>query len=48
MTGTLNAPVNRYDLMHRVNGRGTFVCSQACLPFLLKAENPHILTISRP
>ena len=47
-TGTLNTPVNRYDLMHGVNSRGTFVCSQACLPFLLKAENPHILTISPP
>ena len=47
-TGTLNTPVDRYDLMHGVNGRGTFVCSQACLPFLLKAENPHILTISPP
>ncbi len=47
-TGTLNTPVSRYDLMHGVNGRGTFVCSQACLPFLLKAENPHILTISPP
>ena len=34
--------------MHGVNGRGTFVCSQACLPHLMKAENPHILTISPP
>jgi citronellol/citronellal dehydrogenase len=47
-TGTLETPVKRYDLMHAVNGRGTFVCSQACLPFLIKAENPHILTISPP
>src|ERR1700759_5016970 len=35
-TGTLSTPVNRYDLMHGVNGRATFVCAQACLPFLLK------------
>jgi citronellol/citronellal dehydrogenase len=47
-TGTLDTPVKRYDLMHGVNGRGTFVCSQACLPHLMKAENPHILTISPP
>ena len=47
-TGTLETPVSRYDLMHGVNGRGTFVCSQACLPYLLKADNPHILTISPP
>ena len=47
-TGTLDTPVRRYDLMHGVNGRGTFVCSQACLPYLMKAENPHILTISPP
>jgi citronellol/citronellal dehydrogenase len=47
-TGTLETPVSRYDLMHGVNGRGTFVCSQACLPYLLKAHNPHILTISPP
>jgi citronellol/citronellal dehydrogenase len=47
-TGTLDTPVSRYDLMHGVNGRGTFVCSQACLPYLMKAANPHILTISPP
>ena len=34
--------------MHGVNTRGTFLCSQACLPFLLKAENPHILNLSPP
>jgi citronellol/citronellal dehydrogenase len=48
VTGTLETPVGRYDLMHGVNGRGTFVCSQACLPYLMKAPNPHILTISPP
>ena len=37
-TGTLDTPVRRYDLMHGVNGRGTFVCSQACLPYLMKAK----------
>jgi citronellol/citronellal dehydrogenase len=48
LTGTLQTPVNRYDLMHEVNGRGTFVCAQACLPYLLKADNPHILTLAPP
>jgi citronellol/citronellal dehydrogenase len=34
--------------MHGVNGRGTFVCAQACLPHLLNSANPHILTLSPP
>lgn len=48
LTPTLDTPMKRYDLMHRINTRGTFVCSQACLPHLFKAENPHILNISPP
>jgi citronellol/citronellal dehydrogenase len=48
MTGTLATPPKRYDLMHQVDARGTFVCSQACIPHLLKAANPHILTLSPP
>ncbi len=48
LTGTLETPMKRYDLMHQVNARGTFLCSQACLPHLLKAENPHVLTLSPP
>lgn len=48
LTGTLETPMKRYDLMHQINTRGTFACSQACLPYLLKAENPHILNISPP
>ncbi|MCA9683378.1 MAG: NAD(P)-dependent oxidoreductase [Myxococcales bacterium] len=48
LTGTLHTPMKRYDLMNQVNARGTFSCSQACLPQLLKAENPHILNISPP
>ncbi|HKD53688.1 MAG TPA: NAD(P)-dependent oxidoreductase [Steroidobacteraceae bacterium] len=38
----------RYDLMHQINTRGTFVTSRACLPYLKKAANPHILTLSPP
>jgi citronellol/citronellal dehydrogenase len=34
--------------MHQINTRGTFACSQACLPHLVKAENPHILNLSPP
>jgi citronellol/citronellal dehydrogenase len=34
--------------MHQVNTRGTFACSQACIPHLLKSDNPHILTLSPP
>ena len=48
LTGTLETPMKRYDLMHSINTRGTFVTSQACLPHLLKAKNPHILNLSPP
>jgi citronellol/citronellal dehydrogenase len=48
ISGTLETPMKRYDLMHQVNARGTFLCSQACLPELLKASNPHILMLSPP
>jgi citronellol/citronellal dehydrogenase len=48
LTGTLATPLKRYDLMQQVNVRGTFACSQACLPHLLKSLNPHILNISPP
>lgn len=48
LTGTLDTPMKRYDLMHQVNARGTYATSQACLPHLLKAANPHILMLSPP
>ena len=48
LTGTLSTPMKRFDLMHQINTRGTFACSQACLPQLLKAQNPHILNLSPP
>jgi len=47
-TPTAQTPVKRWDLMHEVNARGTFVVTQACLPHLAKAENPHILAMSPP
>lgn len=48
LTGTLETPLKRFDLMHQINTRGTYACSQACIPHLLEAENPHILNISPP
>lgn len=48
LTGTLQTEMKRYDLMHSVNTRGTFLTSKCCLPYLLKAENPHILNLAPP
>jgi citronellol/citronellal dehydrogenase len=52
LTGTLATPMRRFDLMFGVNVRGTFLCSQACLPHLLNAaaagRNPHILMLAPP
>ncbi|HEY6362685.1 MAG TPA: NAD(P)-dependent oxidoreductase [Vicinamibacterales bacterium] len=47
-TGTAETPMKRFDLMHQVNTRGTFVCIQKCLPHLRRAANPHVLNISPP
>lgn len=48
LTDTASTEMKRFDLMHAVNTRGTFLCSKLCLPHLLRAENPHILTLSPP
>jgi citronellol/citronellal dehydrogenase len=48
LTGTLDTDMKRYDLMHQINARGTFMVSKYCLPHLLKAHNPHILMMSPP
>ena len=48
LAGTADTPMKRYDLMHQVNARGTFLCSQVCLPHLKAAKNPHILNLSPP
>ncbi|MBK8258624.1 MAG: NAD(P)-dependent oxidoreductase [Polyangiaceae bacterium] len=48
LTGTVSTPMKRYDLMHSINTRGTFACSQACIPHLKKSKNPHILNNSPP
>jgi citronellol/citronellal dehydrogenase len=48
LTGTLETPMKKFDLMFGVNVRGTYCSSQACIPYLKKAANPHILTLSPP
>jgi len=48
LTGTLETPMKKLDLMWSVNARGTFACSQACIPHLRKSANPHVLTLSPP
>ncbi|HKE92674.1 MAG TPA: NAD(P)-dependent oxidoreductase [Povalibacter sp.] len=52
LTGTLETPMKRFDLMFGVNVRGTFVCSQACIPYLKQSaqagRQPHILNLSPP
>ncbi len=48
LTGTLETEMKRYDLMHQVNTRGTFLCSKTAIPHLKKAANPHILNLSPP
>jgi citronellol/citronellal dehydrogenase len=48
LRGTLDTPMKRFDLMQQVNSRGSFLCAQACLPHLLQAPNPHILTLCPP
>jgi citronellol/citronellal dehydrogenase len=48
LTDTENTPMKRYDLMHNINVRGTFMFSQKCIPYLKNGKNPHILTLSPP
>jgi citronellol/citronellal dehydrogenase len=48
LTGTEKTDSKRFDLMHDINVRGTFLMTQACVPYLRKGNNPHILTLSPP
>ncbi|MGE0503145.1 MAG: SDR family oxidoreductase [Rhizobiaceae bacterium] len=48
LTGTLETDMKRYDLMHQINTRGTFLVSKTCIPHLKKAGNPHILNLAPP
>lgn len=47
-SASLETSAKQFDLMHQINARGTFLVSKACLPHLLKAQNPHILVLSPP
>merc|ERR1712071_291851 len=48
LTNTLDTPMKKYDLMHHVNTRGTYLVSKLCLPYLKIGKNPHILNLSPP
>lgn len=48
LTGTLETDMKRFDLMHQINTRGTFLVSKMCIPHLKLAENPHILNLAPP
>ena len=48
LSGMLDLPMKRYDLMQDINVRGTFLVTKTCMPHLLEAENPHVLTLSPP
>src|SRR5690606_26687265 len=48
LAGIADTPMKRFDLMHEVNTRGTFVTTKSCLPSLRKTSNPHVLMLSPP
>jgi len=48
LAGTADTPMKRFDLMHQVNTRGTFLVTQSCLPYLKRSANPHVLMLSPP
>lgn len=48
LTGTEETPMRRFDLMHQINARGTYLVSQQCVPYLKQADNPHVLMLSPP
>jgi citronellol/citronellal dehydrogenase len=48
LTRTVETEMKRFDLMQNVNVRGTFAVSRACIPFLKRAKNPHVLNLSPP
>ena len=48
LADTAGTPMKRWDLMHQVNVRGTFLATQACLPHLARGRNPHVLVLSPP
>ncbi len=45
---TPDIEMKRFDLMHQINARGTFLVTKLALPYLAKATNPHVLMLSPP
>lgn len=48
LTDTESTEMKRWDLMHSINSRGTFLVSKTCIPHLRKSANPHVLMMSPP
>src|SRR5207237_1651248 len=48
LSATPETDMKRFDLMHQINTRGTFLCSKLCMPHLARAPNPHILMLAPP
>ena len=48
LTNTLETDMKRYDLMHQINARGTYLVSRLCIPYLRQASNPHVLSLCPP
>ena len=48
LTNTPDTDMKRYDLMHQINGRGTYLVSKYCIPHLRKSSNPHIMNLAPP
>ncbi len=48
LTGTEQTPMKRFDLMHQVNARASFLCAQKALPHLRRSPNPHVLNLAPP
>ena len=48
LAGTLETPMKRYDLMQDVNARGAFLCTRACVPYLERSANPHVVMLAPP
>ena len=48
LTNTPDTDMKRYDLMHQINGRGTYLVSKYCIPHLRQSNNAHILNLAPP
>ncbi len=48
LTNTPQTDMKRFDLMHQINTRGTYLCSKTCMPHLARSPNPHILMLAPP